>query len=99
MKHTHERDDERKPFDEAELLETSTRIGLIVQLVRGVSVAEAQALVNSIDMQETMLPLLDPTAYRENADGLKASLRVTREFLRFRQVIEEEAAAVQEGRR
>lgn len=53
-----------------------------------VEVEDVQKLLETVDRAESIMPILDPTAYRDGAKNLDEQAVIARAFLAFRKVIE-----------
>ena len=78
------------PDPPADLQSTKHLVDTCARLALAVSVDEARRLVREFDHMDGLMPILDPTGYRQVMRNLPGHRRVAEAFLAFRQVLQEE---------
>lgn len=72
---------------------TAERIGLIVGMVRNLSIEDVDAYVDMIRIEkskfDTLTAMVDPTAWMGNRESMNAATNVVLAFGEFRHVVEE----------
>lgn len=75
------------------VLGAKTQIETFAMLARRIPTEDAEAVVEWLHTQETLLPILDPTAYMQVAQNIPAHLALASAFLTFRKAIDAIVAA------
>lgn len=64
---------------------------LIVPLAHTISVEQCEQALERIDRYDAVMPIIDPTAYRDSMRQAERNTEIVQAFTRFRRVIEQEA--------
>lgn len=81
-----------------DVAETMKQIELYAGLANLIPLADAQAVLDEIGRTETLMPILDPTAYRNIMGNIPGHARLVRAFVTFRSALEEIVRAEQRGK-